>query len=70
MKLKRGDVLVKLRGGATKRVQVVERPWRSGMDGMFVRVEMLATGNKNTVRKYILNVGEDGLPEGYRLEES
>lgn len=70
MRLKRGDVLVKLRGGATKRVQVVDQPWRSGMAGTFVRVEMLATGNKNTVRKYILKIGEDGLPEGYRLEDS
>ena len=66
MKLMVGDVLVKKRGGGTRRVQVLR------VGRLSVVLESLAKtvqeGRPTSVRTHAVNMGEDGLPEGYRRE--
>lgn len=64
MKLKRGDVLVKLRGGATKRVRVI------GIGAYTVTVEALSKDRREMVRTYTLPALMGAIPDGYRLEGS
>lgn len=66
--LKPGDVLVKLRGGARRRVKVLRVHRKLGV----AMLEDLAPSNRETysVRTHAVNLGQDGLPEGYRRSES
>jgi hypothetical protein len=62
-----GTLLVKKRAGGGKRV-VVEAAWVEG-DVRYVRLRSTARTNNRRyqARYWRLPVGEDGLPEGYRL---
>jgi hypothetical protein len=66
MRLREGDVLVKKRGGASRRVKVVSVGRLSAiLESLAPRV---LAGRRNAVRTHAVNLGEDGLPEGYRRE--
>jgi hypothetical protein len=70
VRLRKGDVLVKKRGGATRRMQVSAR-WKAE-DGWRVELLPLAPSTARRARdkvvSRVLPLCEDGLPEGYRRE--
>jgi len=63
VKLRVGDVLVKMRGGGTRKVRVLRVGKLSAvLEGM----SESSKTRRNEVRTHAVNLGADGLPEGYR----
>lgn len=73
MKLKVGDVLVKKRGGATKRVKVLWISWdvygQSRVREALVTSLAPSNSRDNNARQWWVPLGDDGLPEGYKRAE-
>lgn len=71
MRLKVGDVLVKKMGGGRRRVRVAAK-WKTQDGGVRVELHSLSPSNLSNPRgntaSVTLPLGEDGLPDGYRLE--
>jgi hypothetical protein len=63
MSLKPGDVLEKKRGGGTRKARVL----RVGRLSAILE-DVAPTNQKRTsaVKTHAVNLGEDGMPEGYR----
>lgn len=63
MTLKKGDVLEKKRGGGTRKARVLSVTRASAI------LEDVAPTNQkraNAVKTHAVNLGEDGMPGGYR----
>lgn len=73
MRLRRNEVLVKVRGGGKKRMQV-QRVWSVASGERFVTLKALAHNVVNAkhpgskVTTMVLPLGDNGLPSGYRRE--
>ena len=64
MTLRKGDVLVKKSGGKSRRVQLLDRPRRTGA---FTYVDVLNLNGES--RSWVMHLDDGNPPEGWEKEE-